>query len=172
MKLSGKIMKSAGMLGALDEVSAHCDIPCGIYDPHLAQLAAHTVIRMIDLIEEQVPPGPDATPEQIRDYTHGISRYMLVKEEHAELCKHEIRIMWGDYIKPDMVEEHPEVHGIVWEIMRLGSIAKQDVDIEHAEELLDNVHKFAEIFWATKGVETKKVKSAWPSGHEVVLPDL
>ena len=172
MKLSGKIMKSAEMIGAIDEVSAHCDIPCGIYDPHLAQLAAHTVIRMIDLIEEQVPPGPDATPEQVRNYTHAISRYMLVKEEHAELCKHEIRIIWGDYIKPEMVEEHPGIHELVWEVMRLGSIAKQQGCPEHAEELLDAVHKIAEIFWATKEVKTKKVKSPWPSGHEVVVPDL
>jgi nickel superoxide dismutase len=172
MKLSGKIVKSAEMLGVVGDVSAHCDIPCGIYDPHLAQLAAHTVIRMIDLIEEQVPPGADATPEQFRDYTHGISRYMLVKEEHAELCKHEIRIMWGDYFKPDHIKEHPEIHELVWEVMRLASIAKQEVDIEHAEELLDTIHKIAEIFWATKGVESKKTRSAYPTEREVVVPQL
>lgn len=172
MKLSERIVNSGARFGAVGTVSAHCDIPCGIYDPHLAQLAVHTVIRMIQLIEEQVPPGSDATAEQIHDYTHNISRYMLVKEEHAELCKHEIRILWGDYIKPGMANEHPEIHELVWEVMRLGSIAKQHVDMEHAEELLDTVHKIAEIFWATKDVEFKKVKSAWPSGHEVVVPDL
>src|SRR3990170_7176698 len=151
---------------------AHCDIPCGIYDPHLAQLAAHTVIRMITLIGELKAPGADATEEQHRDYAHDLARYMVVKEEHAELCKHEVRIIWGDFFKPEHVKAQPELHSVVWQIMKLGSIAKQDVDLGHAEELLEAVQRFAEMFWATKNVKSKKVKSAYPTARQVVVPDL
>jgi len=172
MGLSHRLVRSAERLGAVEEVSAHCDIPCGIYDPHLAQLAAHTVIRMITLIGELKAPGADATQEQHRDYAHDLARYMVVKEEHAELCKHEVRIIWGDFFKPEHVKAQPDLHSVVWEIMKLGSIAKQDVDLEHAEELLEAVQRFAEMFWATKNVKTKKVKSAYPTARQVVVPDL
>jgi nickel superoxide dismutase len=63
-------------------IHAHCDIPCGIYDPHNAQLAAHTVIRMVGLISEK------------KDSVHDIARLTHVKEEHAEIVKKEIRILF------------------------------------------------------------------------------
>src|SRR5207245_79794 len=74
---------------------AHCDIPCGIYDPHHSQLAAHTVVRMNDLINQLEKPGTSATPEQRQEYTTKLARYLATKEQHAELAKNEIRILWG-----------------------------------------------------------------------------
>ncbi len=151
-------------------VYAHCDIPCGIYDPHLAQLSAHTVIRMDMLISQLKVPSESMKPEDKNDYHHKIARYTDVKEKHAELCKHEIRIIWGDYFKPDHLQKFPELHDIVWKIMKAGSKSKQDTDIKSAEELLENVNKFAEIFWKTKGIETSHVKAPYPTEHDTVVP--
>ena len=86
---------------------AHCDIPCGIYDPHVAQIAALTTVRMNQLIEALEAPGADASAQAHSAYAHAVSRYTTVKEEHAELCKKELRILWGDYFRPEHVGGAP-----------------------------------------------------------------
>ena len=153
---------------------AHCDIPCGIYDPHGAQMAGHTVIRMVNLIGETVASmknNQNPTIEERRDFIHKLSRYGKVKEEHVELCKHEIRILWGDYFKPEDVEKYPELHELVWKVMKLGSKARQEVNLQVAEELLETVNKVAEIFWKTNGMETTRIKATfYPTGRETVYP--
>ncbi len=150
---------------------AHCDIPCGIYDPHLAQLAAHTVIRMVNLIQEIPSPGENPPFEKRQEIIHKIARLTAIKEEHAELCKHEIRILWGDYFKPEHVQKYPELHELVWKVMKLGSKARQEVNLQTAEVLLETVNKIAEIFWKTKNMETIRVKATfYPTGNETVYP--
>lgn len=155
---------------------AHCDIPCGIYDPHLAQMAAHTVIRMVNLIDESVASmknNQNPTIEERRDFIHKLSRYTKVKDEHAELCKHEIRILWGDYFKPEHVGKYPELHDLVWKVMKLGSKTRQEVNLQASEELLETVNKIAEIFWKTKGMETVRAKATfYPTEKETVYPKL
>lgn len=163
-------------LGLMDRVAppevaqAHCDIPCGIYDPHLAQLGAQTVIRMNQLVEQLPKPGPDASGEERDRYVHAIERYTSVKEEHAELVKKEVRIIWGDYFKPEHLEKYPELHTIVWNIMKLASKARQELDIQVAQALLAEVQKFAEIFWATKGTSVRRQPSLQTVGGESVYP--
>ena len=154
------------------EVSAHCDIPCGIYDPHLAQVAAHTVIRMTNLILEMTSPGENPTFEQRKEIMHKINRLTAVKEEHAELVKKEIRILWGDYFKPEHVQQFPELHDLVWKTMRLASKARQEINPQTNQQLLESVQKIAEIFWKTKGLEAVKAKAPYPSGGEIVVPKL
>ena len=144
----------------IEEASAHCDIPCGIYDPYLAQIAALTTVRMNQLIGD-LSEGPDDAK---------FARYIAVKEHHAELCKHEIRIIWGDYIKPEHVEQFPELHQIVWNIMKLGSKTKQEVNLEASQDLLDNVQKFSEIFWQTKSSSVSRQPSRQTGGGELVYP--
>ncbi len=167
----------ARMMDRLDErlgfdtAYAHCDFPCGIYDPHLAQLSALTVVRMVDLINN-IPKPTASKPEEIMDYAHDVTRAVDIKEKHAELCKHEVRIIWGDYIKPDHVKMHPELHEVVWNIMKYGSKAKQEPDREAAIKLLNEVNKFAEIFWATKGIKTKRAKAPYEPKEEMVYPEL
>lgn len=153
---------------------AHCDIPCGIYDPHIAQMAAHTVIRMVNLINELLSQmKPDITTEQRRDIIHKLQRYTSVKEHHAELCKHETRILWGDYFKPEHIQKFPELHELVFKVMKLSSKTRQEINLQAAEELLETVNKIAEIFWKTKGLETAKVKATfYPTGNETVYPKL
>ena len=151
-----------------EEAHAHCDIPCGIYDPHMAQIAAQTVVRMNQLIEGLEQPGPGK--QEHAAFANSLSRYIRVKEEHAELCKHEVRIIWGDYFKPEHLEKYPELHSTVWKIMKLASKNRQEVSMEAAQELLAEVQKFAEMFWDSKGVSTKRQPSNQAVGGESVVP--
>src|SRR5664279_790716 len=75
-------------------VRAHCDVPCGIYDPAQAQLAAKTVARMVELIG-QIDAGSTAPADRNK-----FIRCVTVKEQHAELVKHEVQVIWSDYFKP------------------------------------------------------------------------
>ena len=162
------IVKTLDRTFGLERAKAHCDIPCGIYDPITAQIAALTVVRMIDLMGEL--GGKHS--EQDLEYKNSMSRYVAVKEEHAEKVKHEIRVIWGDYIKPDHVQKHPELHNVVHQIMQLGSKSRQTANRETAVQLVDTVNQFAEIFWATKNVSTKRAKAPYAPGLELVYPDL
>lgn len=162
------------VLTALDKIlyferaSAHCDIPCGIYDPHLAQLSALTVIRMVDLMTDLSSTEKKDNVE----YHNSMSRYVAVKEEHAELCKREVRVIWGDYIKQEHIDKFPEVPALVHKIMQLGSKCRQTTSRETALDLLKAVNRFAYIYWETKGVPTKMVKAPYKPGEEVVYPIL
>jgi nickel superoxide dismutase len=152
--------------------TAHCDIPCGIYDPHHAQLAAHTVIRMNMLIHDLPKPAANDPPEKRQEYEHKLARYTATKEEHAELCKKEVRILWGDYFKPEHVQANPNLHDLVWKAMKSASKARQEVNLAAAEDLLKAVNEVAAVFWKTKGKETVSVKAAYPTERELVLPKL
>jgi len=164
-----KIIKGLDQHTQIESVDAHCDIPCGIYDPHHAQIGALTVIRMVDLIDQHVKEhGTIETAE----FFNSMARYIAVKEEHAELVKHEIRVIWGDFIKESHTEQFPQLHGLVHKIMALGSKARQTVDRETAMLLLDAVNEFADIFWQIKGKGTKRVKSPYSVSEEMVVPEL
>lgn len=149
---------------------AHCDIPCGIYDPHLAQIAALTTIRMNQLIQDLPKPGPNASAEEVETHDAKLSRYISVKEDHAELCKHELRILWGDYFKPEHVQQYPNLHTLFWEAMKLASKVRQEVSLQGAQDLLARTHEIAEVFWKTKGAEPRKQPSLQTAGGELVYP--
>jgi nickel superoxide dismutase len=101
-----------------------------------------------------------------------MSRYIADKEEHAELAKHEIRIIWGDFIKPHHVEKYPELHDLVHQIMQAGSKSRQTADRANGLKLVDAINQFAEIFWATKDVSVKRAKAPYAPALEMVYPDL
>ena len=151
-------------------VFAHCDIPCGIYDPHQAQLSALTIVRMNQLIAELPKPGPQTTPEERDAYVHKLSRYTQVKEEHAEACKRDLRVLWGDYFTPEHLQKFPEVHQLFWDAMKLASKVRQEVNLQAAQDLLVKVQKIAEIFWKSKGAEVRRQPSLQKSGGELVYP--
>jgi len=149
---------------------AHCDIPCGIYDPHHAQLAAHTVVRMVDLINQLEKPGAGATPEQRQEYTNKLARYIATKEQHSEIAKNEIRILWGDYFKPEHLKTFPELHDLVWKALKSGSKARQEINLQAAEDLLKATNDIASIYWKTKGFETITAKAPYPTERLTVYP--
>ena len=126
----------------ISDVHAHCDIPCGIYDPHAALEAAQTVIRMTELIQSLDLSDPASG--------HALARYTLVKEEHGKKAKDDILIIWTDYFKPEHLEANPDLHTLVWEACKLGSQAKQNVDMDAAVAFKAAIDKIGHIFWETK----------------------
>ena len=124
-------------------VYAHCDIPCGIYDPITAKIGAQTVLKMSARIEAL------GSSEDINTY----SRYVAVKEEHAQSVKKELNILWSDWFKPEHLEKYPNLHELFWNANKLAGANKQGVSSDSAKKLLETVDEIAEIFWATKGVE-------------------
>ena len=158
--------------GVLDPnvAHAHCDIPCGIYDPHLAQLAALTVIRMNQLIRDLPKPAPQVASEERDAYVAAMGRYVAVKEHHAELCKQELRILWGDYFRPEHSQQYPDLHERFFSAMKLASQARQKNDMDAAQKLLAAVQGIAEIFWKTKGASATRQPSRQTAGGELVYP--
>jgi len=157
-------------LGRPETVHAHCDIPCGIYDPHEAQISALTVLRMDQLIGELPKPSTTSKPEEIEAYQAKLARYMAVKESHAERVKSELRVIWGDYFTPDHVKQHPGLHESFFQAMKLASKARQGTNLADAQALVAAVQGIAEVFWKTKGATTRKLPSLQKSGGEIVYP--
>lgn len=122
---------------------AHCDIPCGIYDPRDAVQAAQTVIRMTELIEEL------GTPSSVADQ-NSFARYVQVKEEHAKKAKDDILVIWTDYFKPEHLSANPDLHTQVWEACKLGSHVKQNVDMAAAQKFKAALEQIGEAFAETK----------------------
>jgi nickel superoxide dismutase len=156
------IVRFIDRFSAPETVSAHCDIPCGIYDPHAAQIAALTVLRMDQLIGNLEGSAGDVA----RD--NSFSRYVKVKEEHAEIAKKELDILWHDYFRPEHLDKYPDLHTTFWNAAKLASKNKQTVDAAAAADLLAATNRIAEIFWDTKGVPTRKAGSNQAVGGELV----
>lgn len=149
---------------------AHCDIPCGIYDPHNAQIAALTVMRMVQLTEALAQPDASAGKSAQDTYAMQLSRYTAVKEEHAKICEHELVVLWTDYFKPEHLEKFPNLHDVFWKATKLTSSAKQQLNKDTAGQLLAACQEVAEIFWASKGVQTRRQPSNQTVGGEIVYP--
>ncbi len=123
-------------------VRAHCDIPCGIYDPADALLGAKTVARMVELIN-----GIEGNDTAARNT---FNRCVAVKEEHAEKVKREVQIIWSDYFKPEHLEKIPDLHTKVWNLLKLAGKNKQSVDADAAAQLVAATQEFSDLFWSTK----------------------
>ena len=112
------------------------------------------------------------TQEHSAEFINSLARYSHVKEEHAVKAKEEVRIIWGDYMKPEIVAKYPQVHELVHKIMALASKSKQTVKRETAVELVEAINQFAEIFWDSKGIKTKRAKAPYAPNLELVYPAL
>ncbi|HUD09364.1 MAG TPA: superoxide dismutase, Ni [Patescibacteria group bacterium] len=141
---------------------AHCDIPCGIYDPYVAQRAAHTIIRMTQLLSE-IKQDDDLTSD------HAIARMTHVKEEHSDLLEEELETLKNDYFKDEHFKTYATLNDLFIKTLKASAKARQEINIEAAQEVLSGVQAIAEIFFKTKNVEPIRVKSVYPTGGEVVL---
>lgn len=162
------ILQTLEKNGLVESARAHCDIPCGVYDPAPAQIAALSVVRLMDIMHE----GKEKHAENSVALSNLLVRSALKKEEEAEKVKHEIRIIWGDYFKGPLLEQHPGIHALTHKIMQKAGACKQDVHREDGVGLVELVNSFAEIFWKTKGKETRRVTAPYPPGLEVICPQL
>ncbi len=119
------------------EATAHCDLPCGVYDPAQARIEAESVKAIIEKYLE-------SDDEVFRQ------RALLIKEERAELVKHHLWVLWTDYFKPEHVEEFPQLHELFWKTTKLAGESKHTVDLAVAEDLLAGINEISDIFWKTK----------------------
>ena len=121
------------------EVSAHCDLPCGVYDPAQARIEAESIKQII----AKVADNDD------HDFR---TRAILIKEQRAELVKHHLWVLWTDYFKPPHFEKYPQLHSLFNEATKLAgaSGAKGSVDPAVVEQLLGKIDEIAKIFWETK----------------------
>jgi len=118
---------------------AHCDLPCGVYDPAQARIEAQSVKAIIEKYDANEDPAFRA-------------RAIVIKEERSELVKHHLWVLWTDYFKPPHFEKYPQLHGLFNEATKLAGAGgtKGAVDVKVADELLARIDEIAEIFWETK----------------------
>jgi nickel superoxide dismutase len=118
---------------------AHCDLPCGVYDPAQARIEAES----LKAIDEKYAQNQD--PE-FR------ARAILIKEQRSELVKHHLWVLWTDYFKPAHFEKYPQLHQLFNEATKLAGAAgtKGSTDVSKAEELLARIEEISKIFWETK----------------------
>lgn len=145
-----RIKKS--ILDAAPRAEAHCDGPCGIYDPAAARITGEAVRSMTKKILALTPPDPTDAVAVAR-YHNTLSRYVAIKEEQAEHTKRELLILWTDYFKPPHLEKNPNIHELFWKAAKLCSACKVEVSAQHADELMDAIKEIHDVFWATKGRE-------------------
>jgi nickel superoxide dismutase len=133
-------------------VEAHCDGPCGVYDPASARIAAEAVLSMTKKLLALPHPDHGDTAAEVA-YHNTFSRYVAIKEEQAHLAKAEVLVLWTDYFKRVHLEAYPDLHNLIWQTTKLCSAAKQHVNLEAATELMEHIEKIHNIFWATKGMD-------------------
>ncbi len=133
-----------GFIGLVDrvcpprQVHAHCDLPCGVYDPAQARIEAESVKG----IQEKYQASED---EVFRE------RAVLIKEERADLVKHHLWVLWTDYFKPEHLAKYPELHTMFWEASKAAGAVKKSQDPADGQKLLDRIADIDRIFWETKG---------------------
>ena len=144
-----KIADKIQSISPATEVAAHCDGPCGVYDPSSVRIAAEAAVSMTKkILALEVPADGDAAAWA--KYNNTMSRYIAIKEEQAHLAKTELLVLWTDYFKPPHLEKYPDLHDTFWKAAKLCSSVKVEVSAEHAQELMDAVKQIHELFWATK----------------------
>ncbi len=132
------------------KAEAHCDGPCGVYDPASARIAAEAVVSMTKKLLALEAPD-HSNKQSFTAYLNTFARYSQVKEEQAHIAKTELLVLWTDYFKEPHLETYPDLHDIFWKAAKLCSACKVEVSQEHADELMACVKQIHDIFWATKG---------------------
>ena len=131
---------------------AHCDGPCGVYDPSSARIAAEAVLSMTKkLVALELPDAADKTA--VVNYHNTFARYVAIKEHEAHKAKEELLVLWTDFFKPVHLEAHPNLHDTFWKAAKLCSACKVEVSVVHAHELMEAIEEIHNIFWAVKNRE-------------------
>lgn len=132
-----------------ETAEAHCDGPCGVYDPASARIAAEAVLSMTKkILDLKAPDSGDA--KATAAYYNTLTRYIAIKEEQSQAAKTELLILWTDYFKPAHLEKYPNLHDTFWRAAKLCSSTKVEVSLEHAQELMDAIKEIYGIFWGSK----------------------
>ena len=149
MKMNNFIYNLLSKFGKEKLASAHCDGPCGIYDPASARVTAEAVLSMTKKILELELPSPDDKGAVVK-YNNTLTRFIKIKEEQAHETKEHLLVLWTDYFKPPHLEKYPNLHDTFWKAAKLCSSCKVEVSLEHAKELLEAVREIHNMFWESK----------------------
>jgi nickel superoxide dismutase len=125
-------------------VHAHCDLPCGIYDPEQARIEAESCYKIIEKYEQN-------------DDRHFRARAIHIKEERAELVKQHLDVLWHDYFKPEHLEQFPNLHDTFWKATKQASEVKHSLDKSQAQKLLDLIDEIDGMWQKTGGPEKTRV---------------
>ena len=128
---------------------AHCDLPCGVYDPEQARIEAESCFRIM----EKYQANTDATFR---------ARAIGIKEERAELVKHHLDVLWHDYFKPEHLEKVPNLHDLFWQANKQVSKVKASTDLADAKRLLELIDD-VDAAWKATGGESKTRVAGRPS---------
>jgi nickel superoxide dismutase len=123
---------------------AHCDLPCGVYDPEQARIEAESVYRTIEKYQA-------SSDDLFR------SRAIVIKEERADLVKHHLDVLWHDYFKPEHLEKYPNLHDVFWQATKQASKVKASLDLEDAKKLLAFIDQVDEMWKGTGGEEKTRL---------------
>ncbi len=115
---------------------AHCDLPCGVYDPVQARIEAASVKKIMEKYQEF------SDTDKVRA--------IMIKEQRAELVKHHLWVLWTDYFKPEHAEKFPQLHDLFWRTTKQAGATKKSVDPAEGQKLLDLIEEISVIFTETK----------------------
>lgn len=117
-------------------VYAHCDLPCGVYDPAQAKIEAQSVHQILEKYSS------------LHDEDQW--RAVIIKEQRLELVKHHLWVLWTDYFKPEHLADHPDLHDLFWRATKQAGAVKKSVDPAESQKLLDLIEEVNNVFQATK----------------------
>jgi nickel superoxide dismutase len=137
MRIVDRLLTAADSLTRPRAVSAHCDLPCGVYDPAQARIEAESVKAIMQ-------KHNDSNDHDFK------ARAITIKEERADLVKHHLWVLWTDYFKPEHLQAHPQLHELFWKATKSAGEAKKTTDVAVADRLLDEIGQIDKIFWETK----------------------
>ena len=126
-------------------VHAHCDLPCGIYDPAQAKIEAESVKAIQTRYQD--PEKFKTKAETVDDYR---ARCLIIKEDRANLVKEHLWVLWTDYFKPEHLQKYPNLHELFWKATKEAGLAKKSQDPQQGQGLLDAIAEIDKIFWETK----------------------
>jgi nickel superoxide dismutase len=137
MRLFDRLLLACDAVRRPEVVHAHCDLPCGVYDPAQARIEAESIKGILDKYQ--------ASDDEVFR-----TRAIVIKEERAELVKHHLWVLWTDYFKPEHLQAHPDLHDLFWRATKTAGEVKKVVDVKVAERLLEEIAQIDKIFWETK----------------------
>ena len=126
-------------------VHAHCDLPCGVYDPAQARIEAESVKAIQQRYQDAEKFKTDG--ETVEDYR---TRCLDIKEKRADMVKDHLWVLWTDYFKPEHLEKYPQLHELFWKATKAAGAAKKSQDPAQGQTLLDQIDEIGKIFWETK----------------------
>jgi nickel superoxide dismutase len=137
MTILSRLLELSDRVSAPTTVLAHCDLPCGVYDPAQARIEAESVMGIQQKYQDSDDP-------EFRE------RAIQIKEERADLVKHHLWVLWTDYFKPEHLDKYPGLHDTFWKATKLAGDSKKSTDPAQGQELLDAIAEIDKIFWETK----------------------